>query len=128
MTVIDVVEPPATTPTLLPRQYGLASVLLLLSESPTHGYRLATQLRELGAGGTDLATHYRSLREMERAGLVRSRWERSEVGPARRTYYLTGAGTDRLEEFSASLQAASETLGTFLARYSRPSVPAGGAA
>ena len=39
-----------------------------------------------------LATVYRTLRQLEKAGMVSSFWDTSESGPARRMYSLTKAG------------------------------------
>ena len=78
-----------------PRLHGdlLATSLLgLLRDWNAHGYQLAQRLADAGLPPFDVGTIYRTLRQLERAGLVSSLWDTSESGPARRTYSLTGAG------------------------------------
>jgi poly-beta-hydroxybutyrate-responsive repressor len=78
-----------------PRLHGdlLATSLLgLLRDINAHGYQLAQRLAEAGLPPFDVGTIYRTLRQLEKAGLVSSLWDTSESGPARRTYSLTSAG------------------------------------
>jgi len=72
-------------------------VLSALAYGVRHGFDL------LDETGLESGTVYPILRRLERAGLVRSRWEavqraRSEGRPPRRYYELTGAGAEALEE------------------------------
>jgi poly-beta-hydroxybutyrate-responsive repressor len=53
---------------------------------------LVQELGKAGLPGFDSTTVYRTLRQLERAGLVSSFWDTSESGPARRRYSLTAAG------------------------------------
>lgn len=101
----------------LPRSYLRPSLLLLLGEGPSHGYELLEQARRLGIRGAEPGGLYRALRAMEREGLVRSRWERSQSGPARRTYLLTGAGCDALDESATALREAQRLVSSLLERY-----------
>jgi poly-beta-hydroxybutyrate-responsive repressor len=55
-------------------------------------YQLSQRLAEVGLPPFDLTTIYRTLRQLERTGLVSSFWDTSESGPAKRTYSLTAAG------------------------------------
>ncbi len=78
-----------------PRLHGelLATSLLgLLRDWNAHGYQLAQRLADAGLPPFDVGTIYRTLRQLEKAGLVSSLWDTSESGPARRTYSLTTAG------------------------------------
>ena len=77
------------------RHFVEPCLLLLLRERPDHGYELVDRLRILGLADGDSASIYRTLRGLERNGLVRSVWRPSSTGPARRTYSLTGEGTGR---------------------------------
>lgn len=101
----------------LPRSYLRPSLLLLLGEGPSHGYELLEQARRLGIRGAEPGGLYRALRAMEREGLVRSRWERSQSGPARRTYLLTGSGCNALEASAAALREAQRLVSSLLERY-----------
>ena len=101
----------------LPRGFLEPCLLLLLAESPSHGYDLLEQLRALGLTRIDAAALYRSLRGMDQAGLVECWWEPSQSGPARRTYALTEAGRGRLDAWTGSLSEVHRLLGDFLIRY-----------
>jgi DNA-binding PadR family transcriptional regulator len=48
---------------------------------------------------------------------VHSSWQRSTVGPDRRTYELTRAGREELHAHAKALAATSHTLQVFLSRY-----------
>lgn len=78
-----------------PRLHGdlLATSLLgLLRDWNAHGYQLVQKLTDAGLPPFDVGTIYRTLRRLEKAGLVSSLWDTSESGPAKRTYSLTSAG------------------------------------
>src|ERR671936_866291 len=68
------------------------ALLLLLRERPTHGYELLDALPPLtGDARVDMGNLYRVLRALEEDGLVSSRWEAGEPGPAKRRYEPTAA-------------------------------------
>ena len=90
--------------------------MLLLHESPAHGYELRERLRPLGFNRDDPGRLYRALRALEDAELVSSAWQASAGGPDRRTYELTRAGEERLLEAVAELQAMHAVLDRFLLR------------
>jgi PadR family transcriptional regulator, regulatory protein PadR len=104
-------------PAGMPRNYLRPCLLLLLAEGAAHGYELLDQVTGLGLERADPGGLYRCLRAMEQEGLVRSWWEPSSSGPARRTYDLTADGRDWLHAWAGSLRAVHDTLGGFLARY-----------
>lgn len=101
----------------LPRNYVRSCVLLLTAESESHGYDLLDRLSSLGVVGADAGGLYRILRSMEQEGLLESRWETSEAGPARRTYSLTEEGTDWLHAWSGAHRETIRTLDRFIERY-----------
>jgi len=68
------------------------SLLAMLRDWNAHGYQLAKRLTDLGLPAFDSATIYRTLRQLEEAGLISSFWDMSESGPARRKYALTQTG------------------------------------
>jgi PadR family transcriptional regulator PadR len=68
------------------------TLLAMLRNWNAYGYQLAQQLAEAGLPAFDSGTVYRTLRQLERTGLVSSFWDTSESGPARRIYSLTKAG------------------------------------
>ena len=101
---------------VLPKNFLRPCLLLLLHESPAHGYDLRERLRPLGFSRDDPGRLYRALRALEAAGLVRSTWQASTGGPDRRTYELTRAGEERLRDAAAELKAMYAILDTFLCR------------
>ncbi|MHB8718286.1 MAG: PadR family transcriptional regulator [Candidatus Dormibacteria bacterium] len=99
-----------------PRNLLRAWLLLLLSESPAHGYDLVERLDEVGAG-RDAGGLYRALRSLEHEGLVSSSWEASLIGPDRRCYAVTDLGRLHLVTWSRVVAGVRESLGLFLDRY-----------
>jgi PadR family transcriptional regulator PadR len=99
-----------------PRLQGnlLSSTLLaFLRNWNAYGYQLVQELAKAGLPSFDSATVYRTLRQLERAGLVSSFWDTSTSGPARRMYSLTKAGeavlslwVDVLSHYQSVLQRA----------------------
>jgi poly-beta-hydroxybutyrate-responsive repressor len=93
------------------------TLLAFLRNWNAYGYQLAQQLAEAGLPAFDSGTVYRTLRQLERTGLVSSFWDTSESGPARRMYSLTKAGElflsswiDVLGRYQAVLQKTIEGL------------------
>jgi len=99
-----------------PRLHGnlLSSTLLAyLRNWNAYGYQLVQEMGKAGLPAFDSATVYRTLRQLERAGLVSSFWDTSSSGPARRMYSLTKAGEtvlslwiDVLSHYQSVLQRA----------------------
>lgn len=83
-----------------PRLHGdllSSSLLAFLRRWNAYGYQLVQELAKAGLENFDPTTVYRTLRQLERAGLVSSFWDTSESGPARRMYSLTRAGEAMLD-------------------------------
>lgn len=97
-------------------------LLLLIAEEPRHGYELMERLAGLGFE-RDPGGLYRSLRAMEREGLVGSEWELSGSGPGRRRYHITPLGYQRLEDDVGLLEQTRQVVDLFLARYRGLPVP-----
>lgn len=101
----------------LPRNFVRSCVLLLTAEASSHGYDLLDRLSTLGVIGADAGGLYRILRSMEQEGLLASRWETSDSGPARRTYTLTDEGMDWLHAWAGAHRETIRMLERFLDRY-----------
>ena len=83
------------------------AILVVLAESPLHGYRLAERIGDLpGFTGErpDLSGIYRVLKVMEGHGLVSSAWDVSETGPAKKSYRITPAGLQCLKRWVKTLE------------------------
>lgn len=109
--------PPEGTALALPRNFLRPCLLLLLKESPAHGYDLLERLKAFGFPGTDPGGLYRMLRGLEEEGLVHSAWEPSVAGPQRRRYEITRAGSETLHGQAKALAATSGILDAFVSRY-----------
>jgi len=106
-------------PSGLPRNYLRPCLLLLLAEGTSHGYELLDQVGALGLDRVDPGGLYRCLRAMDEEGLVRSTWEPSAAGPARRTYELTDEGREWLHVAAGSLNELARSLAVYRQRYQR---------
>jgi PadR family transcriptional regulator len=104
-------------PTPGARNFLRPCILLLLRESPAHGYDLLERLTAFGFTRNDPGGLYRALRALEEEGLVRSGWEASPSGPDRRIYEITRAGAEKLHEHAQAIVELSRDLGRFLSRY-----------
>ena len=102
-----------------PKNFLQPCLLLLLFQRPSHGYDLLDRLTQAGLsiGAPDPAAVYRTLRQMEREGLVVSRWDPSTHGPPRRTYELSSEGEDLLHTWIHSIRQNRQVLDRYLALY-----------
>jgi poly-beta-hydroxybutyrate-responsive repressor len=108
---------PQDTPFRMHGDLLTTTLLAFLRNWNAYGYQLAQQLAEAGLPAFDSGTVYRTLRQLERTGLVSSFWDTSESGPARRMYSLTRAGDlflsswiDVLGKYQAVLQRTIDGL------------------
>ena len=87
-------------------------VLAILAEGDTYGYAILKRVRELSGGGLEWTDGmlYPVLHRLERAGLVQSRWERTESGRRRKYYRVTKAGREQLAEERRQWRTVDETL------------------
>ncbi|MFQ5471978.1 MAG: helix-turn-helix transcriptional regulator, partial [Dehalococcoidia bacterium] len=76
-----------------------SSLLAYLRRWNAYGYQLVQELGKAGMENFDSTTVYRTLRQLEKAGLVSSFWDTSKSGPARRMYAITKAGDTFLDLF-----------------------------
>jgi poly-beta-hydroxybutyrate-responsive repressor len=97
-----------------------SSLLAYLRRWNAYGYQLVQELGKAGLPNFDSTTVYRTLRQLEKAGLVSSFWDTSESGPARRMYSLTKAGETFLDlwidifgRYQKVLQSALNSLDNF---------------
>jgi len=94
------------------------SLLLLLSDKPAHGYQLLDKLNQNeDTRGIDPGFLYRTLRQFEEDGLVKSSWDMEGHGPARRVYEITADGVEYLHAWVDHIRSTRERLGRFLETY-----------
>jgi PadR family transcriptional regulator, regulatory protein PadR len=102
------------------RGFLIPYILLALSVQRAHGYFIEQHLRGLGLVNVELSTLYRTLRQLEKDGLVYSTWEPGPDGPARRIYSLTDAGRWWLDTGAATLASYRTLIDRFFGSYSGP--------
>lgn len=100
----------------------MTQVTALVLRAVAGGYRYGFDVME--ACGLPSGTAYPALRRLERAGLLKSGWEKADAAhaegrPRRRIYELTRAGGDALGEAQARLEEARRLLSDL------PPAPAG---
>jgi poly-beta-hydroxybutyrate-responsive repressor len=97
-------------------------LLLMLREWSSYGYELMERVATFGLAAMNPGTFYRTLRQMEKDGMVQSSWDTSETGPARRMYSITEAGETYLKYWADSLNQYQKLMETFFRLYTgRPS-------
>jgi PadR family transcriptional regulator, regulatory protein PadR len=96
-----------------PRSWLVPVILLSLREWNSYGYELMQRARMFGVGAMNPGTLYRTLRRMEKDGIVESSWETSGGGPARRMYAITGSGEVHLDVWAKSLERYRHSVDDF---------------
>jgi PadR family transcriptional regulator PadR len=93
-------------------------VVLFLLEKKGHsyGYDLANELEKHALTDAEIerAALYRTLRQLERNGNVRSEWDVHDGGPARRVYKLTSSGKRHLDEWVLVLEHVANSMTRFV--------------
>ncbi|UCC67739.1 MAG: helix-turn-helix transcriptional regulator [Armatimonadota bacterium] len=87
-------------------------LLAIAGRGEVHGYQIAQEAEGMAVthAGLDSGVIYRTLRRLEAAGRVVSRWDTSRPGPARRVYVLTESGMQHLREWAQVLEAVTASL------------------
>ena len=94
------------------------AVLLVLRDTPGHGYELLEQLQTLmPAERIDMGNLYRILRSLEREGLVDSTWDDEAPGPAKRIYVITQSGRRVLSQWVEAFSKIEQQIAGFRERY-----------
>jgi PadR family transcriptional regulator, regulatory protein PadR len=96
------------------------AVLLVLRDSPGHGYELLEQLQTLmPSERIDMGNLYRILRSLEREGLVASTWHEDVPGPAKRIYVITQSGSRVLAQWVGAFKKTEHQIAVFTERYEK---------
>jgi poly-beta-hydroxybutyrate-responsive repressor len=107
-----------------PRNWLVPVILVTLREWNSYGYELMERLTAFGFETMNPGTLYRTLRQMEKDGVVKSKWETSKGGPARRVYSITDAGEAYLDFWARSLEQYRRNMDTFFRLYTGRSLRA----
>jgi DNA-binding PadR family transcriptional regulator len=91
--------------------------LSLLSDEDRYGYQLIKAMDELTAGAFRFAegTLYPVLHSLERAGALRSEWEKAS-GRKRKYYHITSRGRLELEDRQAQWQQFNHAVTAVLSK------------
>ena len=94
-------------------------VLAMLARDDTYGYAILGRLEEMhiSNGPIDVGLVYRTLRDLERIGLVKSAWAEESAGPRRRAYQLTPEGYAALDDWAVVMRERARLIGEFNADY-----------
>jgi PadR family transcriptional regulator, regulatory protein PadR len=98
-------------------------LLLMLRQWSSYGYELMEKMSTFGLAAMNPGTFYRTLRQMEKDGMVSSSWDTSEGGPARRVYSITDAGEAYLNYWAQSLDQYQRMMNTFFRLYTGQPTP-----
>jgi PadR family transcriptional regulator PadR len=98
-------------------------LLLMLRQWSSYGYELMEKMSTFGLAAMNPGTFYRTLRQMEKDGMVSSNWDTSEGGPARRVYSITDAGEAYLNYWAQSLDQYQRMMDTFFRLYTGQPTP-----
>jgi PadR family transcriptional regulator, regulatory protein PadR len=101
-----------------PKNFMVPFLLLSLKGGfSLHGYKLIQQLTQFGFSSIDQGNVYRVLRQLEKDDLVKSEWDTSSGGPAKRIYSITDAGENYLDLWAGSLEQYQSMLDSFFNMY-----------
>ena len=75
-------------------------LLSLISQEPTYGYKIIKELEARSKGYFQFkeGTLYPALHRLEKAGLIKGKWQRLSTGLERRYYYITPKGEKVLSQ------------------------------
>lgn len=91
-------------------------VLRTLGSKSLHGYGIAVRLKELSDAAllVEEGTLYPALHRMERRGLLRSEWGKTDTGRRARFYSVTEEGAKHLRDERRAWQEQARLVGRLL--------------
>jgi len=93
-------------------------LLLLIGQKSGYGYELIERIsKDQSIPEIDPGLLYRTMRKLEKEHYVKSKWDTSGDGPARRIYEITEKGVEQLHLWAANIRQTRERLGRFLITY-----------
>lgn len=96
-------------------------ILLILKGKDSYGYELIEKISDFRFHDSppDVGAIYRHLRNMEREGFVKSKWDTKGSGPAKRIYRITPQGEEILHGWAVTVRKRKEALNQFLKLYQK---------
>ena len=107
----------------MPKNLMIPVLLLSLRNWNLHGYKLIQELTQFGFSSIDQGNVYRTLRQLEKDDLVKSEWDTTTGGPAKRIYSITDAGEAYLKNCSNSLEQYQSIINRFFTMYMDMFIP-----
>ena len=93
-------------------------ILALLADGELYGVEIVDRLADRAGLEASAGTVYPLLSRLKKAGVVDTTWKESPVGPPRKYYRLSKAGTRELAEMTASWRDISAAIDALLAEVS----------
>ncbi len=103
-----------------PKNLLVPVMLMALKRSNSYGYKLMEETAAFWREAINRGTVYGTLRQMEKNGNIKSTWDTSAHGPARRMYSITDEGETYLDLWIESLKQYQSNVEAFLKLYNRP--------
>ncbi|WP_338471147.1 poly-beta-hydroxybutyrate-responsive repressor [Niallia sp. XMNu-256] len=103
--------------TPMPKNLMVPVILLSLRDWSLHGYKIIQELTRFGFTTIDQGNLYRTLRQLEKDNLVKSEWDTSKGGPAKRIYSITDAGEAYLKTCTDALEQYQSIINRFFTIY-----------
>ena len=103
--------------TSMPKNLMVPVLLLSLRNWNLHGYKLIQELSRFGFSSVDQGNVYRTLRQLEKDDMVKSEWDTTTGGPAKRIYSITDAGEAYLQTCSGALEQYQSIINRFFTLY-----------
>jgi DNA-binding PadR family transcriptional regulator len=92
-----------------------AFILLFLAKASANGAMLLNIMdQQLPSNNTDGPAIYRALNELEKSGAVKSDWDTSGPGVAKKWYTITNEGLEQLKQFKVHIEDRKRNLDFFL--------------
>ena len=101
----------------MPKNLMVPVLLLSLKDWSLHGYKLIQELTRYGFTSIDQGNVYRTLRQLEKDNLIKSEWDTTTSGPAKRIYSITESGEAYLSTCTDALEQYQSIINRFFTIY-----------
>jgi PadR family transcriptional regulator, regulatory protein PadR len=101
----------------MPKNLMVPVLLLSLKDWSLHGHKLIQELTRFGFTTIDQGNVYRTLRQLEKDNLIKSEWDTTTSGPAKRIYSITEAGEAYLSTCTDALEQYQSIINRFFTIY-----------